>query len=149
MSNRHFTATEAALVVGLPYRTLDHWARTGVICPSEAEAHGKGSERSYSFTDIVLLSVGCDLRSVGISMKTLRAVVDALRTEFHGNPVSGMRFVVIGSDVTVARNCGQAAALLRTNATPAFAYVFNFTRKAAAVKHLAEQILAPFPARAC
>jgi hypothetical protein len=35
-----FSATEAALIAGMPYQTVDYWARTGFILPSEREGVG-------------------------------------------------------------------------------------------------------------
>ena len=48
------TACSAA---GITYRQLDYWARTGLVEPSVRPAHGSGSQRLYSFRDILLLKV--------------------------------------------------------------------------------------------
>ena len=48
------TACSAA---GITYRQLDYWARTGLVEPSVRAAHGSGSQRLYSFRDILVLKV--------------------------------------------------------------------------------------------
>ena len=47
------TACNAA---GITYRQLDYWARTGLVEPSVRGAHGSGSQRLYSFRDILVLN---------------------------------------------------------------------------------------------
>ena len=42
-------------IVGITYRQLDYWATTGLVKPSVRDADGSGSQRLYSFEDIVLL----------------------------------------------------------------------------------------------
>src|SRR5690625_5427950 len=46
------TACSAA---GITYRQLDYWARTGLVQPSVRSAAGSGSQRLYSFRDILVL----------------------------------------------------------------------------------------------
>jgi hypothetical protein len=48
------TACHAA---GITYRQLDYWARTRLVEPSVRAAHGSGSQRLYSFRDILVLKV--------------------------------------------------------------------------------------------
>ena len=40
-----FTGRRTAEIVGISYRQLDYWARTGLVTPSLAEARGSGSRR--------------------------------------------------------------------------------------------------------
>ncbi|MBW3659628.1 MAG: MerR family transcriptional regulator, partial [Actinobacteria bacterium] len=42
-------------IVGITYRQLDYWARTELVTPSVQEAQGSGSQRLYSFDDVVQL----------------------------------------------------------------------------------------------
>jgi len=58
---------------------LDSWARTGFLRPSVGEASGKGTERHYSFADVVALRAARELRERGISLQKLRRVVDYVR----------------------------------------------------------------------
>ena len=43
----------AAGVVGITYRQLDYWARTGLVAPTVRPATGSGTARLYGFRDIV------------------------------------------------------------------------------------------------
>jgi DNA-binding transcriptional MerR regulator len=72
----HPTACSAA---GITYRQLDYWARTGLVEPSVRAAHGSGSQRLYSFRDILVLKVVKRLLDTGISMQQIRAAVQHLR----------------------------------------------------------------------
>ncbi len=38
---------------GITYGMLDYWARTGLVEPSVRATHGPGSQRLYSFRDIL------------------------------------------------------------------------------------------------
>jgi DNA-binding transcriptional MerR regulator len=70
------TACHAA---GITYRQLDYWARTGLVEPSVRAAHGSGSQRLYSFRDILVLKVVKRLLDTGISLQQIRAAVQHLR----------------------------------------------------------------------
>jgi DNA-binding transcriptional MerR regulator len=70
------TACSAA---GISYRQLDYWARTGLVEPSVRPAHGSGSQRLYSFRDILMLKVVKRLLDTGVSLQNIRTAVTYLR----------------------------------------------------------------------
>jgi DNA-binding transcriptional MerR regulator len=70
------TACSAA---GITYRQLDYWARTALVEPSVRAAQGSGSQRLYSFRDILVLKVVKRLLDTGISLQQIRAAVQHLR----------------------------------------------------------------------
>ena len=70
------TACNAA---GITYRQLDYWARTGLVEPTVRSATGSGSQRLYSFKDILLLKVIKRLLDAGISLQQIRTAVSHLR----------------------------------------------------------------------
>jgi DNA-binding transcriptional MerR regulator len=76
MGYRGPTACSAA---GITYRQLDYWARTALVEPSVRAAHGSGSQRLYSFRDILVLKVVKRLLDTGISLQQIRAAVRHLR----------------------------------------------------------------------
>jgi DNA-binding transcriptional MerR regulator len=76
------TACSAA---GITYRQLDYWARTGLVEPSVRGAHGSGSQRLYSFRDILVLKVVKRLLDTGISLQQIRAAVHHLRDHGTGD----------------------------------------------------------------
>ena len=47
----------ACQVAGITYRQLDYWARTDLVKPSIRNASGSGSQRLYSFRDILVLKI--------------------------------------------------------------------------------------------
>jgi DNA-binding transcriptional MerR regulator len=69
----------ACAAAGITYRQLDYWARTGLVEPSVQAAHGSGSQRLYSFRDILVLKVVKRLLDTGISLQQIRAAVQHLR----------------------------------------------------------------------
>jgi DNA-binding transcriptional MerR regulator len=69
----------ACAVAGITYRQLDYWARTRLVEPTVRAAAGSGSQRLYSFRDILVLKVVKRLLDTGISLQQIRAAVDHLR----------------------------------------------------------------------
>ena len=69
----------ACAAAGITYRQLDYWARTGLVEPSVRAAHGSGSQRLYSFRDILVLKVVKRLLDTGISLQQIRTAVQHLR----------------------------------------------------------------------
>jgi DNA-binding transcriptional MerR regulator len=70
------TAMSAA---GITYRQLDYWARTGLVAPTVRSASGSGTQRLYSFKDILVLKVVKRLLDTGVSLQKIRVAVEALR----------------------------------------------------------------------
>src|SRR5258706_15415648 len=94
-----FSTGETTRITGVPYRTLDHWAKTKFIVPSIADAEGIGTERKYAFNDLVALRVARELREAGVSKQALRRIVDRLRT-WKGlqSPLGESHLMVVGSE---------------------------------------------------
>jgi DNA-binding transcriptional MerR regulator len=76
------TACSAA---GISYRQLDYWARTGLVEPSVRPASGSGTQRLYSFRDILVLKVVKRLLDTGISLQQIRSAVTHLRERGSAN----------------------------------------------------------------
>ena len=74
-----FRGPVACSVAGITYRQLDYWARTGLVEPSVRGAQGSGSQRLYSFRDILLLKVIKRLLDAGVSLQQIRTAVVHLR----------------------------------------------------------------------
>lgn len=70
----------ACQAAGITYRQLDYWARTGLVSPSIRGAQGSGSQRLYSFKDILVLKVVKRLLDAGVSLQQVRAAVNQLKT---------------------------------------------------------------------
>lgn len=69
----------ACQVAGISYRQLDYWARTDLVKPSIRGARGSGSQRLYSFRDILVLKIVKRLLDTGISLQNIRLAVETLR----------------------------------------------------------------------
>ena len=95
------TACSAA---GITYRQLDYWARTGLVEPSVRGAHGSGSQRLYSFRDILVLKVVKRLLDTGISLQQIRAAVHHLRDHGTGD----LAEVTLMSDGVSVYECTSA-----------------------------------------
>jgi DNA-binding transcriptional MerR regulator len=64
---------------GVTYRQLDYWARTGLLQPSVRNPSGSGTQRLYSFRDILVLKIIKRLLDTGVSLQQIRVAVTALR----------------------------------------------------------------------
>lgn len=74
-----FRGPVACTAAGITYRQLDYWARTGLVVPGVRAAGGSGTQRLYSFRDILLLKVIKRLIDAGISLQQVRTAIDHLR----------------------------------------------------------------------
>ncbi|MFF0433384.1 MerR family transcriptional regulator [Streptomyces sp. NPDC004327] len=69
----------ACAAAGITYRQLDYWARTGLVEPSVRPAYGSGTQRLYSFRDVVVLKIVKRFLDTGVSLQNIRAAVQHLR----------------------------------------------------------------------
>ena len=98
-------------IVGITYRQLDYWARTELVTPSVQEAQGSGSQRLYSFDDVVQLRVVKRLLDTGVSLQRVRMAIDELRT--RGQRVSDVTLVSDGASVFAVDDNAQVIDLLQ------------------------------------
>jgi DNA-binding transcriptional MerR regulator len=78
-SDLGFRGPVACNAAGITYRQLDYWARTGLVVPEVRGASGSGSQRLYSFRDILILKVIKRLIDAGISLQQIRTAIEHLR----------------------------------------------------------------------
>ncbi len=83
--DRGYRGPTACAAAGISYRQLDYWARTGLVEPSIRPASGSGSQRLYSFRDILVLKVVKRLLDTGISLQQIRTAVTHLRDRGTAN----------------------------------------------------------------
>lgn len=74
-----FRGPVACNVTGITYRQLDYWARTQLVTPQIRGAEGSGTQRLYSFRDILMLKVVKKLLDAGVSLRQIRAAIEHLR----------------------------------------------------------------------
>ncbi|GAA4928525.1 MerR family transcriptional regulator [Streptomyces coeruleoprunus] len=70
----------ACAAAGITYRQLDYWARTGLVEPSVRPAYGSGTQRLYSFRDVVVLKIVKRFLDTGVALQNIRAAVQHLRS---------------------------------------------------------------------
>jgi DNA-binding transcriptional MerR regulator len=84
-------------LVGISYRQLDYWARTGLVTPSVRAADGSGS--LYSFGDLVELRIIKRLRDAGISLQRIREAIGYLRSESGDEALSDVTLISDGQRI--------------------------------------------------
>ena len=94
----------ACRAAGITYRQLDYWARTGLVEPSIRSAKGSGSQRLYSFRDILVLKVVKRLLDTGVSLQQIRTAVSAL----HSRGVEDLASITLMSDGASVYECTSA-----------------------------------------
>ena len=119
MSTDGYRGPQVCKIVGITYRQLDYWARTDLIRPSLADAKGSGSQRRYSYGDLVELKVIKSLLDAGVSLKQARSAIEYLRDHL-GEDLASANLVINGSGSILARNGEELVDILRNGQT-----VFN------------------------
>ncbi|MEV6066980.1 MerR family transcriptional regulator [Nocardia sp. NPDC052001] len=98
-----YRVPSACQVAGITYRQLDYWARTGLVVPSIRSATGSGSQRLYSFKDILVLKIVKRLLDAGISLQNIRIAVDHLRSR----GVEDLAGITLFSDGATVYECSS------------------------------------------
>lgn len=99
-----YRGVAAMRAAGISYRQLDYWARTGLVEPSIQAAAGSGTQRLYSFRDLVVLRVVKSLLEAGVSLQNIRKAIETLRA--HG--VDDLAAITLISDGTTVYECRSA-----------------------------------------
>jgi DNA-binding transcriptional MerR regulator len=80
MDDKGYRVPDVCRIVGISYRQLDYWTRTGLVRPSVRDARGSGTQRLYSFQDLALLRIIKKLLDTGVSLQQVRKAIGTLRT---------------------------------------------------------------------
>ncbi len=107
-----YRGPQVCKIVGITYRQLDYWARTNLIRPSIADAHGSGSQRRYSYRDLVELKVIKSLLDAGVSLQSARRAIEYLR-ENLGEEMASTKLVLNGPGSVLVRSDGELVDLMR------------------------------------
>ncbi len=83
---------------GISYRQLDYWARTELVLPSIQSAAGSGSQRLYSFRDILVLKIVKRLLDTGVSLQNIRKAVEHVKRSGVGD-LESMTLISDGSSI--------------------------------------------------
>jgi DNA-binding transcriptional MerR regulator/predicted RNase H-like HicB family nuclease len=120
-----FSAEVARRTVGITYRQLDYWDKTGLVRPSIKQARGKGSRRVYSFEDLVELRVIAQLLGIGVPLVAVRKAARYVRLHFAElvRPLARLALVAEGKRILVRTTDGRAL----VDATTAGQVVISFS----------------------
>ncbi|MYR46997.1 MerR family transcriptional regulator [Streptomyces sp. SID5910] len=102
----------ACAAAGITYRQLDYWARTGLVEPSVRPAHGSGTQRLYSFRDVVVLKIVKRFLDTGVSLQNIRTAVQHLR-ERGFRDLERMTLMSDGATVYECTSSDEVHALLQ------------------------------------
>ena len=102
----------ACSAAGITYRQLDYWARTGLVEPSIRPAQGSGSQRLYSFRDILILRVVKRLIDTGVSLGNIRSAVEHLETR-GGDDLARITLMSDGASIYECRSEDEVIDLVR------------------------------------
>ncbi len=106
-----FRGPQVCKIVGISYRQLDHWDRTGLLRPSLAPAKGSGTQRLYSYQDVVQLRIIKQLREAGVSLQQARKAVEFLRDS--GSDLASASLVLGANNSVLARDGDELLDVLR------------------------------------
>src|ERR1700710_2133477 len=94
----------ACPAAGSSSRQRDYWARTGLVDPTVRTAGGSGTQRLYSFRDVLLLKVIKRLLDAGVSLQQIRTAVHHL----HERGTDDLTQVTLMSDGASVYECRSA-----------------------------------------
>ena len=110
-----YRGPQVCTVVGITYRQLDYWARTDLLRPSISEARGSGSQRRYSYRDLLHLKVIKRLLDAGMSLQQARRALDCLRST--GEDMATANLVIDDGRSILARSGEEIIDLLKGGQT--------------------------------
>ncbi len=106
-----FRGPQVCRIVGITYRQLDYWARTDLLRPSLADAKGSGSQRLYSYQDLLELKVIKQLLDAGVKLQQARRAIECLRRS--GEDLARANLVLGAMGTVLARSGEEIVDLLR------------------------------------
>jgi DNA-binding transcriptional MerR regulator len=112
MPDSGYRGPQVCKIVGISYRQLDYWARTDLIRPSITDAQGSGTQRVYSYRDLVELRVIKQLLDAGVSLRRARKAIEYLRGQM-GEELAAASLVLNGAGSVLARSDGEIIDLMR------------------------------------
>lgn len=110
--NLGFRGPVACRAADITYRQLDYWARTGLVAPEIRGAGGSGTQRLYSFRDLLILKVIKRLIDAGISLQQIRTAIGHLRAR-GVEDLTGVTLMSDGISVYECTSDDQVVDLLR------------------------------------
>ncbi len=107
-----YRGPQVCAIVGITYRQLDYWTRTNLIRPSVADAKGSGTQRRYSYRDLLELRVIKNLLDGGVALQSARRAIEYLRDHL-GEDVATANLVINGAHSISVQTGEEIVDLLR------------------------------------
>lgn len=107
-----YRGPQVCSIVGITYRQLDYWTRTELIHASVADAKGSGTQRLYSYKDLLEIKVIKSLLDTGFDLKKVRKIIGYVR-ENIGDDVAAANLVMTGGDSVLLQTEEELVDLLR------------------------------------
>lgn len=108
-----YRGPHACKIVGISYRQLDYWTRTGLVEPSIQPAQGSGTQRLYSFNDLLQLKLIKSLTDAGASLQKVRQAIEYVKDHVDDD-WSKVTIVADGSGVYACTSDAEVVDLLRS-----------------------------------
>jgi DNA-binding transcriptional MerR regulator len=108
-----YRGPQTCKIVGITYRQLDYWTRTGLVIPTIQAATGSGSQRLYSFNDLLQLKVVKSLTDAGASLQKVRQAIDYVRNHL-ADDWTKVTIVTDGGGVYACTSDAEVVDLLRS-----------------------------------
>ncbi|CAN5517792.1 hypothetical protein BH24ACT26_BH24ACT26_07610 [soil metagenome] len=108
-----YRGPQACKIVGITYRQLDYWTRTGLMIPTLQQASGSGTQRLFSFNDLLQLKVIKSLTDAGASLQKVRQSIEYVRQNL-ADDWSQLTIVTDGSGVYACTSDSEVVDLLRS-----------------------------------
>ena len=106
-----FRGPQVCKLVGITYRQLDYWARTDLLRPSLADTAGSGTQRRYSYHDVLSLKVIKKFLDAGLALPAARRAVECLRQA--GADLASANIVLSDASSVLASNNDELVDLVR------------------------------------
>ena len=113
MEEMGYRGPQTCKIVGITYRQLDYWTRTGLVEPSLQPAQGSGTQRLYSFNDLLQLKVIKNLTDAGASLQKVRQAIDYVQHHVNDD-WSKVTIVANGGGVYACTSDAEVLDLLRS-----------------------------------
>ncbi len=107
-----FRGPQACSIVGITYRQLDYWARTDLVRPEVKDAAGSGTQRLYSFRDLVHLRVIKNLLDAGVALPKIRKAISYIVDELR-QPLEKVTLLSDGKSIYAATSDSEIVDLVR------------------------------------
>jgi DNA-binding transcriptional MerR regulator len=107
-----YRGPQVCSIVGITYRQLDYWTRTKLIKASVADAAGSGTQRLYSYSDLLQIKVIKSLLDSGFDLKKVRKVIETLSDRL-GEDVASANLVISDGQIMLAQSDSELVDLLR------------------------------------